>query len=50
LGSDALVIFTDLCVTIPPKPKWDCIWLVPEACYSVPANIHGEVYLIPETK
>jgi len=50
LGSDALVIFTDLCVTIPPKPEWDCIWLVPEAYYSVPQNIHGEVFLIPENK
>jgi predicted metal-dependent peptidase len=50
LGSDALVIFTDLCVTIPPKPSWECIWLVPETRYNVPTNIHGEVYLIPETK
>lgn len=48
LGSDALVVFTDLAVTIPPKPEWECIWLVPEKFYSVPPNIHGQVYLIPE--
>ena len=50
LGSDALVIFTDLCVTIPPKPEWHCIWLVPDEMYAVPQNIHGDVYLIPDTK
>lgn len=50
LGSEALVIFTDLCVTIPPKPDWHCIWLVPDEGYSVPSNIHGDVYLIPENK
>jgi predicted metal-dependent peptidase len=50
LGPEALVIFTDLCVGIPPKPDWETIWLIPEAYYSVPSNIYGEVYLIPETK
>ncbi len=51
LNSDALVIFTDLCVKIPPKPDWECIWLVPDSHFSVPSNIYGDVYLIPaETK
>lgn len=50
LGSDALVIFTDLCVTIPPKPSWDCIWLIPDARHSIPSNIYGDVYLIPEAQ
>lgn len=52
INPEALVIFTDLCVSIPPKPNWDVIWFVPDK------NIHdthlnavtyGEVYLIPET-
>jgi predicted metal-dependent peptidase len=49
LGSEALVIFTDLCVQIPPKPEWDCIWIVPDEYNSIPSNIYGEVYLIPDT-
>jgi len=50
LDSDALVIFTDLCVSIPPQPDWDCIWLVPKSTNQIPHNIYGEVYLIPEIK
>jgi len=50
LEPEALVIFTDLCVGIPPKPDWETIWLIPEAYHSVPSNIYGEVYLIPETE
>jgi predicted metal-dependent peptidase len=48
LESEALVIFTDLCVTIPPKPEWECIWLVPETRFTIPTNIYGNVYLIPQ--
>lgn len=50
LGSDALVIFTDLCVPIPPKPSWHCIWLVPDARHSIPPNLYGDIYLIPDTQ
>jgi predicted metal-dependent peptidase len=48
LNAEALVIFTDLCVTIPPKPDWDCIWLVPKSNMPVPDTIHGDVYHIPQ--
>jgi len=50
---DAMVIFTDLAVTIPKKPKWHTIWLVPvkhrEA--NVP-GLYGDIHIIPkrETK
>lgn len=48
LDPEALVIFTDLCVNIPPKPTWESIWLIPEARFQVPSDIYGKVYLIPE--
>lgn len=48
LEPEALVIFTDLMVAIPPQPKWDCIWLVPAKNFAIPQNIYGDVYLIPE--
>ncbi len=50
---DAMVIFTDLVVDIPKKPKWHTIWLVPikhrEA--NVP-GLYGDIHIIPnqETK
>ncbi len=47
LDPEALVIFTDLCVSIPPQPKWDTIWLVPEINVHIPPTIYGDVYLIP---
>lgn len=47
LNPEALVIFTDLCVSIPPQPKWNTIWLVPETNVNIPADIYGDVYLIP---
>jgi len=50
LKPEALVIFTDLEVSIPPKPLWDCIWLVPGQNIAVPANLYGEVFLIPSKK
>lgn len=52
LNPEALVIFTDLQVSIPPQPSWETIWFVPDM------NVHehylkdvtyGDVYLIPET-
>ena len=46
LNPEALVIFTDLCVGIPPEPKWDTIWLVPYQGVHIPPNLYGEVYLI----
>jgi len=46
--TEAMVIFTDLCVVIPPKPKWHTIWLVPERHkQSTAANIYGDLYIIP---
>jgi len=47
---EAVVIFTDLCVAIPPEPEWETIWLVPEKSNAVPEDLYGKVYLIPEDK
>lgn len=51
INPEALVIFTDLCVSIPPKPDWETIWFVPDEniheSYLDPVT-YGEVYLIPE--
>lgn len=47
INPEALVIFTDLCVDIPPKPSWDTIWLVPFNVRSKP-DLYGDLYLIPE--
>lgn len=46
---DAVVIFTDLCVIIPKKPKWHTIWLVPvnHRKSNVP-GLYGDIYIIPE--
>lgn len=50
---DAMVIFTDLAVTIPKKPKWHTIWLVPvkHRLDNVP-GLYGDIHIIPrqETK
>lgn len=51
INPEALVIFTDLAVTIPPKPTWETIWFVPDMnVYDVylDAVTYGDVYLIPE--
>lgn len=48
LEPEALVIFTDLEVGIPPEPEWETIWMVPNERCSIPAGIYGSVYLIPE--
>ena len=47
LDPEALVIFTDLQVGIPPQPKWHTIWFVPNALFA-PPNLYGDLYLIPE--
>ncbi len=45
---DAVVIFTDLCVIIPPKPKWHTIWLVPtNHRKKTVEDLYGDVYIIP---
>ena len=44
---EALVIFTDLQVSIPKEPPWHTIWLVPTMLYADP-NLYGDLYLIPE--
>lgn len=47
--TQAMVIFTDLAVTIPPEPKWHTIWLVPEKHrQSNVNNLYGDVYIIPK--
>lgn len=52
INPEALVIFTDLAVSIPPQPSWDTIWFVPsrEVVYDEYLNqvTYGDVYLIPE--
>lgn len=48
LEAEAMVCFTDLCVNIPPKPEWESIWIVPNMNCPIPANLYGEVYLIPK--
>lgn len=48
LQPEALVIFTDMCLSIPPEQDWDTIWLIPETRFSVTHCTYGEVYLIPE--
>jgi predicted metal-dependent peptidase len=51
LNPEALVIFTDLFVSIPPKPSWETIWFVPDLPYIQTNHVtYGDVYLIPETK
>lgn len=47
LDSEALVIFTDLCVNIPKEPDWQTIWIVPEMTYVPPDCTYGDIYLIP---
>jgi len=48
INPEALVIFTDLCVTIPPKPDWETIWFVPDDAYLGTLPTYGEIYKIPE--
>lgn len=50
LEAEAMVCFTDLMVTIPPKPEWESIWIVPSMGCPIPQNIYGNVYLIPPMK
>jgi len=50
-NTDAMVIFTDLAVTIPREPKWHTIWLLPERHReaNVP-RLYGDVYIIPKNQ
>jgi len=51
INPEALVIFTDLCVGIPPKPEWETIWFVPDRNvhpYHLNQVTYGDVYAIPE--
>ena len=48
---EALVIFTDLAVNIPPQPEWETIWFVPNMSvgdYYLKVVTYGDIYLIPE--
>lgn len=45
---EAMVIFTDLCVIIPKKPKWHTIWLLPPNHHKKTVNtLYGDIYIIP---
>jgi predicted metal-dependent peptidase len=48
LGAEAMVCFTDLCVSIPPQPEWESIWIVPNMNCPIPVGLYGDVYLIPQ--
>ncbi len=48
INPEALVIFTDMQVTIPPKPSWETIWFVPSKSCPVNRVTYGQVYLVPE--
>ncbi len=48
LNPEAVVIFTDLCVSIPPKPDTDVIWLVTDMQCQTSHVPYGDIYLIPE--
>lgn len=51
LNPEALVIFTDLQVYIPPKPNWETIWFVPDkgiGDYWLQKVPYGTVYLVPK--
>lgn len=49
LDAEAMVCFTDLCVTIPPQPSWQSIWIVPHMNCHVPVGLYGKVYLMPKS-
>lgn len=48
IGAEAMVIFTDLQVSIPPEPEWETIWIVPHMYCVIPVGLYGDVYLIPQ--
>jgi len=51
INPEALVIFTDLQVDIPPKPSWETIWFVPNMTIHnvyLQKVTYGDVYLVPE--
>lgn len=48
INPEALVIFTDLEVAIPPKPEWEVIWFVTSKTCRTNHVTYGEVYLVPE--
>ena len=50
LNPEALVIFTDFAVDIPPKPKWETIWFATSGVYDkyLQAVSYGTVYKIPK--
>ncbi len=53
LRPEALVIFTDLQVDIPPQPDWETIWFVSTEKVNdhfLQKVTYGDVYLIPEEK
>ena len=52
LQPEALVIFTDLAVSIPPKPDWETIWLVNSTVHDgyLQAVKYGTVYQLPKDK
>lgn len=52
LNPEALVIFTDLQVSIPPEPSWDTIWFVSQKGINdhyLQQVKYGDVYLVPDS-
>lgn len=50
LNPEALVIFTDFAVSIPPEPKWETIWFATSGVYDayLQQATYGSVYQIPK--
>lgn len=48
LDPECVVIFTDLCVAIPDQPKWETIWMLTSENDTVPGDLYGDVYVMPE--
>lgn len=51
INPEALVIFTDLAVNIPPKPSWETIWFVPFKNIiqqTLNAVTYGDIYTVPK--
>ena len=47
LNPTALAVFTDMLFKLPEQPKWDSIWLIPNASYKPINSYYGEMYVIP---
>lgn len=48
LNPEALVVFSDMDVTVPPQESWDSIWIVPHKVRKNCIASYGKTYLIPK--